>query len=119
MRVLNLTQHVVTKDQIDAGVFEPDEETKNKLKKLLTFEDIPSYAEMKDRAAHIANIAKSFDVKYAMIGGAPYFMHDLEEALKTRFISPLHAFTKRESVDGPNGEKKSVFKHVGFVGKTN
>ena len=55
----------------------------------------------------------------AMIGGAPYLMGPLEQALKENNIDPLYAFSKRissEYVDEEgNVRKEMVFKHLGFV----
>lgn len=54
-----------------------------------------------------------------MIGGAPYLMILLHDALVGRDIQPLYAFSERVSVEKEEGGKIikiSVFKHVGFVG---
>ena len=54
-----------------------------------------------------------------MIGGAPYLIASLHDALVGRDIQPLYAFSKRVSVEKKEGGeviKTSVFKHVGFVG---
>jgi hypothetical protein len=52
----------------------------------------------------------------AMIGGAPFFMPVLAQMLLRRFgIKAVYAFSKRVAVDGPDGTKTSVFKHMGFV----
>lgn len=57
----------------------------------------------------------------AMIGGAPYMMALLEQALWARGIVPLYAYSERRSVektDPITGEvtKTAVFVHLGFVG---
>lgn len=54
-----------------------------------------------------------------MIGGAPFFMKELEEELSYIGI-PVYAFSRRESVEEVvDGKvvKRSVFKHLGFVEK--
>jgi hypothetical protein len=55
----------------------------------------------------------------AMVGGAPYLMPYLERALKAKDISPIYAFSKRESIDQvqPDGSvrKVAVFRHAGWV----
>jgi hypothetical protein len=55
-----------------------------------------------------------------MIGGAPYLMAPLEVALRAHGITPLYAFSVRESVEQtqPDGSvrKIAVFRHGGFVG---
>jgi hypothetical protein len=57
--------------------------------------------------------------KFAMIGGAPYLMAPLESALRAHGITPVYAFSVRESVDQvqPDGSvrKVAVFRHAGFV----
>jgi hypothetical protein len=67
----------------------------------------------------LAEIAEASGEPAAMIGGAPYLMSELEQALFERGITPLYAFSKRESVEEvtDSGEtvKKTVFKHLGFV----
>lgn len=53
-----------------------------------------------------------------MIGGAPFLMAPLENALKSVFLKPVYAFSARESVDTIIDDKvvkTSVFKHLGFV----
>lgn len=121
--VLNLTQHNATQDQIDAGVCGLGSDTEQ-LKKLLTFTSLPTKEEVASRATLIARLAS--EVAYstgetcgAMIGGAPYLMGPLAEALKAHGITPLFSFTERKAIEKqlPNGEveKTSVFLHVGFV----
>jgi hypothetical protein len=55
----------------------------------------------------------------AMIGGAPYLMSALEEALDTQGIGAVYAFSVRESTEqtAPDGSvrKVNVFRHAGFV----
>ena len=126
-KILNLTQHVATHEQLEAGVFEPSEEDKKEIQKLLTFEEIPDTKELGTRAYCIGRIAIQYFDDFddgassgnAMIGGAPYFMNFLEDALKYEGIKPMYAFSKRESVDQvqPDGsvKKVAVFKHCGFV----
>ena len=116
-KILNLTQHGLTAEQSAAGVFEPND--KVTVQQLLTFDNPPSRAEIIARAEALAEIAEREGVPSAMIGGAPYLMGALENALKERGIQPLYAFSVRESVEEtlPTGEviKKNVFKHLGFV----
>jgi len=120
MRLINLTQHPATKEQMEAGVIEPA--NKDKIRKLLTFNELPTKEELRTRAKalvdHIIVYEKgTFDA--AMIGGAPFFMSVLEDALRRMGIIPLYAFSKREVVEKtlPSGEvvKTQVFKHLGFV----
>lgn len=112
-KILNLTQHPASEEQKEVGVFEPED--KQKVQNLLTFEEIPDKSTLRKCAEKIAIIAKSADVDKAMIGGAPFFMAPLEAALVLEGITPLYAFSKRVSKENEDGEKISIFKHLGFV----
>ena len=123
--ILNLTQHVATKEQLDTGVREPQiEGMKELIQELLTFEDLPREGEVKERARRLAAVATD-ELGYdragtaAMIGGAPFLMGALERALKDVGVQPLYAFSCREAqeVTNPDGSvrKVAVFRHLGFV----
>lgn len=117
-RIINLTQHPATPEQIKAGVEDLPDEWREEVVALLTFSSIPNIDEIKTRADKLAFIASWYGAK-AMIGGAPYLMGALETALKKEKIKPVYVFSKRESVEEtlPDGKviKKSIFKHAGFV----
>ena len=125
LKILNLTQHQATQDQVEAGVVDlpqgPDTAGEY-IKSVLTFDSLPSSGELVNAAGELARIANDLGYTTAMIGGAPFFMSKLEEALKRRGIKPLYAFSIRESVeedDGKGGVRKTmVFKHLGFVDPT-
>lgn len=130
--VFNLTQHNPTADQENAGVGGPNEEAK----RLLTFDTLPTYQEIKNRATALATLVDKLhpfgpakptgrwvdghlhDQRLVMIGGAPYLMEPLCEALRARGWAPVFSFTERKSVeilhDG-KVTKTSVFVHVGWV----
>ena len=114
---LNLTQHERTEDQFRAGVVEPIG-IKEKIQELLTFEGLPTAAEIEKRATELAVLAHYQGYQKAMIGGAPYLMPSLERALQKQGITPVYAFSERVSeekeVDG-KVIKTQVFKHLGFV----
>lgn len=128
--ILNLTQHTATQEQKAQLVVEP-RMTKEEIRKLLTFEEIPSKEEIESRATKLAEIAASEASHYAgdtdnriwitrvMIGGAPYLMGALEKALRECGFTPVYAFSKRESIDQPQPDgsvkKIAVFRHIGFV----
>lgn len=126
MRIVNLTQHTATAEQIEAGVYDLPAEDRAILSDLLTFEEIPDADTLWARAVGIAQIANlavtrdDIDLPRVMIGGAPYLMASLEVALRARRIRPVYAFSKRVSVDEtqPDGtvKKVGVFRHLGFVG---
>lgn len=135
-RILNLTQHNPTSEQIDAGVTCGESFSVIELHALLTFDALPTPIEVRQRAQRIAQCAaKAFTIvdyggdsglvvderfRFALIGGAPFLMAPLEEALRRVGITPLYAFSTRESVEQvqPDGSvrKTAVFRHVGFVG---
>lgn len=112
MKILNLTQHPAT------GVFEPAD--KKAVQALLTFEELPTSADIKDRVSKLLDVVEAANPDAAMIGGASYLMEPLEAGLTRKGLRPLHAFTKRVLVEDlqPDGtvKKTSIFKHVGFVG---
>lgn len=116
--MLNLTQHNATPDQIAQGVVELNNPEKQEVRNLLTFNTIDETNEVCKRADAIAKIAKNHGATSAMIGGAPYLMPALEQALINVGVMPYYAFTQRvvEEIHTDNGvEKKATFKHVGFV----
>lgn len=114
-KIINLTQHTATPDQRISGVVDHPE--REKLQKLLTFDEIPSPEEITDRAEKIAKMASGY--REAMIGGAPFLMSALEWELFKVTCVPLYAFSKRvvnEVVDNNgNVQKVSEFRHRGFV----
>ncbi len=138
-QVANLTQHSATDEQKLAGVYDLPASQQASLKTLLTFDDVPSREEMKTRASKIADLIcvheiegaddmsvrqlhaaeKALTPDAAMVGGAPFFMRHLEDALHARGIEVVYAFSKRESVDVPQEDgtvrKTAIFRHVGFV----
>jgi len=119
--ILNLTQHAATTAQIEAGVVEPDPITKVAIRGLLTFNSIPDFMEIAERAEALADILNDSGCPAAMIGGAPYLMGPLEETLRKRGEKAVYAFSVRESVEstGPHlhggVRKTTVFRHLGFV----
>ena len=117
--MLNLTQHTATADQLKAGVVEPSATDKQAIQSLLTFDSLPSKAERLACAKKLAEIAASQGAQMAMVGGAPWFMRDLEDALMERGIQPAYAFSSRVSEEhhlpGGTVKKVQVFKHEGFV----
>lgn len=129
MRILNLTQHLATPDQIRAGVVDLPELGRQQLQKLITFETLPDDTELSDRAHAVANLAAQYievleardgePINTVLIGGAPYFMVPLEIALSHVGLFAVYAFSVRESVEthNPDGTvtKRNIFKHAGFV----
>jgi hypothetical protein len=115
--ILNLTQHIASPEQIAAGVKELAPADSTTVKRLLTFdtlEDAQDASRVLERAMQIAAIAAAYKPNAAMVGCAPYFIRVLCDALRTKGITPLFAFTQRVSVE-KDGIKTSVFRHEGFV----
>jgi len=117
--IINLTQHPASPEQREAGVFDLEGDALCALKRALTFDDLPTAGEILQRAREIVAIARETGAKKAMIGGAPYLMSELELALLYAGITPLYAFSRRESEETvqPDGsvKKQTVFRHIGFV----
>ena len=117
MKIVNLTQHLATEQQKAQGVFEPTQ--KEEVRKLLTFEGLPTGEEVIKRAVKLARIAAEEEADAAMIGGAPFLMRFLEDALVFHGIEPVYAFSKRVTEEYVNDDgtvvKKQIFKHEGFV----
>ena len=136
--IINLTQHSMTEEQYKYNnedlleiKFKPYNGTSvgspDYIKRLLNFDTIPSKKEIIGRAIALAAYASGLlnqaknngDRLYALIGGAPYLMAPLEEALKQEGIIPLYAFSQRESVETVNADgtvvKTAVFKHKGYI----
>jgi len=121
--ILNLTQHPATAEQLAAGVIDLPAAERAALSALLTVDDLPTAKEVADRCHDIAVIAATAFEQHpakAMIGGAPWMMRALEDALIDQGIQPIYAFSRRESVETPQPDgrviKTNVFRHVGFVG---
>ena len=117
MKILNLTQHTATQEQVAQGVYEP--QNKKAIQALITFIKAPSKEEMIDRAIQLACIMDAEGATSCMIGGAPYFQGTLERVLKEFGFQPLYSFTERKVVETTNekGEvvKTAIFSHVGWV----
>ena len=114
-KIVNLTQHISSSEQLVEGVFDLEDNTE--LKRLLTFNTPPTLLEMQERAEAITALAVASGATIAMVGGAPYFMAWLENTLNGAGIKAVYSFTERVVVENPvTGEKTSVFKHSGWVG---
>lgn len=117
MKIVNLTQHKATPEQVTAGVVDVEGYDAETLADCLNFEEIPIVDDLSMRAEAIADIGLQGDA--AMIGGAPYLMAAIERGLIERGVQPLYAFSKRESIEEPQPDgsikKTTVFRHLGFV----
>jgi len=122
MAIINLTQHVATAEQVAAGVQDLPEAERAQLVALLTVDALPTRQEVDARCADIAMLAAMATEQHperAMIGGAPWMMRALEDALLDQGIEPVYAFSVRESAEQiqPDGSvrKVMVFRHAGWV----
>ncbi len=117
--IINLTQHAATPEQISAGVTDLPEHIRSELIALLTFEELPTIAQICARAETICALIDAPVGTSIMIGGAPYLMKPLIESLQKRGYHAVFAFSKRisEEVAQADGsvKKVSMFKHAGFV----
>lgn len=118
-KIINLTQHPATPEQIAAGVEDLRGPALEVLREFLTFDALPTRADIEAAAEGIATLAMALEYEAAMIGGAPWLMAPLEAALRRYGVRPLYAFSRREATEEamPDGSvrKVAVFRHVGFV----
>jgi len=122
-RILNLTQHSCTPEQSTSGVIDPTDEDKARIAQLLTFDQLPTQTDLRQRATQCAVLASGLVRKYGcdavLIGGAPFFMSHLESALRSFRVRFCYAFSSRvaEEQMQPDGsvKKVNVFRHVGFI----
>ena len=125
MKFVNLTQHTLTEDQVKfwtwAGFGEDDIQVYPDpfVKEKLTFEKLPSMAEVREAALALADYARSQAATNVMIGGAPYLMRPLEEELENLDITYHYAFTERKTTEKVNEdgtvEKTSIFVFAGWI----
>jgi len=93
---INMTQHEPTPQQLEAGVITVDHSS---VKAMLTFQGLPSAAQVRERAQALAAWAVSHGAGSAMVGGAPWLMGPLERALMAKGVTPMYAFSNRQSVE--------------------
>lgn len=121
MTILNATQHASTPAQKEHGVIDMLPEHRKQLVSLLTFDTLPTDDELFNRASELVILASKYACDYIMLGGAPYLMPYLEQAIAVDLgKAPIYAFSKRVSKEITNdiGEviKTNTFVHSGFVG---
>ncbi|MDY0071845.1 MAG: hypothetical protein RBR77_04265 [Thauera sp.] len=119
MKIINLTQHAATPEQVAAGVEDLRGEALEALRMYLTFDALPSRLDIEAAAEGIATLAAALEYDAAMIGGAPWLMGPLEAALRRHGVKPLYAFSRREVVEAIQEDgsvrKTAIFRHCGFV----
>ena len=112
--ILNMTQHAPNDEQREAGLIEMDAVTQQKIRDLLTFDEMPTAMEVSDRAEALAQMAWDIGIETVHIGGAPFLMPTLVEALEMKGMQPVFSFSKR-IVEEKDGVKKSKFVFEGFL----
>ncbi|MDR1008039.1 MAG: hypothetical protein LBL65_05695 [Campylobacteraceae bacterium] len=123
MKILNLTQHLATKEQKEQRVIDLPDDMRKELCALLTFDTLEEALNAEKRAKDIMwFVSEHYDLSNifaVMIGGAPFLIKYLEAELALYDLQPLHAFTQRIVLERQNDEgtitKQSMFKHIGFV----
>ena len=122
-KIVNLTQHAPTAEQIAAGVVPNKSGDQEALGRMLTFNELPTKKEVMQRAVDLydlgAQIGREIGSTTFMIGGAPWLMADLEYVILTDGAKYVYAFSARESVETHNADgsvnKIQVFRHKGFI----
>lgn len=128
-KILNLTQHKATEDQIRAGVFDLPDDQHAKVRDLLTFHPTvdedgvkhpPACEQIGDAAVALARLAETAHPNGdVMIGCAPWLLIELADELLACGLRVLFAFSERESVEQVQADfsvrKVQVFRHLGFI----
>lgn len=119
MKIYNLTQHELTEEQKKDGIIELPAALSERVRSLLTFETLPTRAEIEERAQQLAELAAGEGAEGAMLGGVPFLMSALQNALQQRSIRTFFAFSRRRctevhTADG-NVEKRCLFCYEGLV----
>lgn len=119
--IFNLTQHQPTKEQIEVGVTDRNDE----IAALLNFTTIPTDDEVVERASKIVykvvKLCASKDFDVVLLGDTPFLMGHLEEMFANNNIKTVYAFYERVSVETVTTDENEVVnktnqsKHVGFV----
>ena len=119
MKIINMTQHNPTPEQVDAGVQNASPDDQALIRSYLTFDEIPTKKQIRFRCEKLAEIAAKWEAKAAMIGGASWMILPLCEALYRHMITPYFAFSKRvgveQNMEDGTVKKMQVFRHEGFI----
>ena len=109
----------MTEEQKKDGIIELPAARREQVRSLLTFETLPTSAEVAGRAQQLAELAAGEGAEGAMLGGVPFLMAPLQKALQQRSIRTFFAFSRRRctevhTADG-NVEKRCLFCYEGLV----
>ena len=126
-RIINLTQHPFTQDQLNefalAGITADNIiDTNDTLKAIITFTGEIDVAIIQEKANQLSEyIAQYVGDKpcLAMVGGAPFFQMAVNVACLNNNVLPLTAYSERVSVETVQADgsiaKQNIFKHKGFI----
>lgn len=133
MLYLNISQHLTTPEQRQAGVVDLPTRYRDELVRLLTFEEVPYADDVWTRAKLIGELVRHYLKESgirpeedfnpnigAMVGCALWLVGPLTYVLCHRVkVQCYFAFSKREVIEEPQPDgsvkKVSIFKHAGFV----
>ena len=121
--MLNLSLYTATKEQLEDGVIEPSPEIKEKIEKLLTFDQtvMKEPEQLWNRAKALVGLVKRTypGIRKVMVDCVPFFMPALVKELKEQGFEVYFSYTDTviSEVRNEDGSttKALVFKHLGFV----
>ncbi|MFW9600914.1 MAG: hypothetical protein ACMV1B_01165 [Prevotella sp.] len=117
-RILNLTQHSLTTAQVEQGGFEPSNEDKALIAKLLTVEKLISPQQLLEKALSLLEVASKYEFDYILVGGMHPLINILAFTSLYADVETCQAFSKRTVVEEKNMDgtvvKKTVFIHEKF-----
>ena len=117
-KILNLTQHIANKNQIQDGLIEPETNDKKRILELLIFnkEDINTNTFI-EKSIELLKIIKKYNIKYTLIGGLIPFVIYLYKFLSENNIIPVFSFSERkviETIVDNKTIKSLIFEHKFF-----
>lgn len=129
MKILNLTQHAATPEQLAVGVVDVGPDVRSDVDKLLAFDDVPTATDLDMRAHLFARLAmvcwctrnpRGGQLPRVMIDPPVYLASAIERNLIEFGIEPLHSFAKptltiTSTNDDGETVKTLVTEHVGFI----
>ena len=116
-RIINLTMFCSSVEQTEIGVFDVSVIDRKKIKKALSFSNLPGKVDLENAADTFVEIASRYATKnivMAMIDGPPYLTWRISKGLKEIGIIPVFSFFElsKEIVDEV---EVSTMKHTGFL----
>lgn len=116
-KIVNLTSNLTTDDQKNVGVV--DIEDRELVADLLNFDDIPTAAQIHNRAEVLASLVDAPVGTTVLIGGPQFLMSTLTESLKKRGYIVVFECVTREVIHFTNDRgdmiQSQIFRHLGFI----